>query len=125
MPRGPKGERRPADVIGNAVKVMRIATGEEAVEGAFGADIDYAMLNEFYGASPESAKGRYSRAECIGCRKDRIEGNPDPCHVSTAYAERANLTMRMHNRRFNEVNERVQQEIREPRLHGRDLCRLV
>ena len=30
MPRGPKGEKRPADVIGNAVKVMRIATGEEA-----------------------------------------------------------------------------------------------
>ena len=29
MPRGPKGERRPADVVGNAVKVMRIATGEE------------------------------------------------------------------------------------------------
>ena len=29
MPKGPKGEKRPADVIGNAVKVMRIATGEE------------------------------------------------------------------------------------------------
>ena len=29
MPKGPKGQRRPADVIGNAVKVMRIATGEE------------------------------------------------------------------------------------------------
>jgi hypothetical protein len=29
MPQGPKGEKRPADVIGNAVKVMRIATGEE------------------------------------------------------------------------------------------------
>jgi IS1 family transposase len=72
----------------------------EAVEGAFGADIDYAMLNKIYGAPPESAKGRYSPAECIGCRKDRIEGDPDPCHISTSYAERANLTMRMHNRRF-------------------------
>jgi hypothetical protein len=30
MPTGPKGQKRPADVIGNAVKVMRIATGEEA-----------------------------------------------------------------------------------------------
>ena len=29
MPTGPKGEKRPADVIGNAVKVMRLATGEE------------------------------------------------------------------------------------------------
>jgi IS1 family transposase len=72
----------------------------EAVEGAFGAGVDYAMLNKIYGASPESAKGRYSPAECVGCRKDRIEGNPDMKHVSTSYAERANLTMRMHNRRF-------------------------
>lgn len=32
MPKGPKGEKRPADVIGNAVKVMRIATGEESDE---------------------------------------------------------------------------------------------
>jgi IS1 family transposase len=72
----------------------------EAVEGAFGADVDYAMLNKIYGASPESAKGRYSPAECIGARKDRIEGDPDMKHVSTSYAERANLTMIMHNRRF-------------------------
>jgi IS1 family transposase len=72
----------------------------EAVEGAFGADIDYAMLNKIYGASSESAKGRYSPAECIGCRKERIEGNPNMAHVSTSYSERANLTMRMHNRRF-------------------------
>lgn len=72
----------------------------EAVEGAFGADIDYAMLDKIYGASPDSAKGRYSPAECVGCRKKRIEGNPDMDHASTSYAERANLTMRMHNRRF-------------------------
>jgi len=72
----------------------------EAVEGAFGADIDYAMVNKIYGAAPESAKGRYSPAECIGIKKDRIEGNPDMAHVSTSYSERANLTMRMHNRRF-------------------------
>jgi PAS domain-containing protein len=58
------------------------------------------QANKIYGASPESAKGRYSPAECIGCRKERIEGSPNMAHVSTSYAERANLTMRMHNRRF-------------------------
>jgi IS1 family transposase len=72
----------------------------EAVEGAFGADIDYAMLNKIYGQSSDSAKGRYSPAECIGAKKERIEGNPDMKHVSTSYSERSNLTMRMHNRRF-------------------------
>ena len=72
----------------------------EAVEGAFGADVDYAMLVKVYGASPESMKGRYSPAECIGTHKERIEGNPDPKHVSTSYAERQKLTMRMQIRRF-------------------------
>src|SRR5437016_5776012 len=60
----------------------------EAVEGAFGADVDYAQLVKLFGAAPEGMKGRYSPAECIGARKERIEGNPDPKHVSTSYAER-------------------------------------
>jgi IS1 family transposase len=72
----------------------------EAVEGAFGADVDYAQLVKLYGASPDSAKGRYSPAECAGCCKHRIEGHPDPKHISTSFAERSNLSVRMHTRRF-------------------------
>ncbi len=72
----------------------------EAIEGAFGADIDYAMLVKVYGSSPESAKGRYSPAECTGIKKMPIEGRPDPKHISTSYVERSNLSIRMGNRRM-------------------------
>ena len=72
----------------------------EAVEGAFGGDVDYAQLVKIYGAAPESGQVRYSPAECIGARKERIEGSPDPKYISTSFAERQNLTMRMQMRRF-------------------------
>jgi IS1 family transposase len=72
----------------------------EATEGAFGADVDYAMLVKLYGASPDSAKGRYSPAECAGIKKAEITGKPDMAHISTSYAELQNLTMRVSMRRF-------------------------
>ncbi len=71
-----------------------------AMEEAFGADADYATIEKIYRTDPAAARGRYSPPVCIGAKKNVIEGNPDPAHVSTSFVERSNLSIRMQNRRF-------------------------
>ena len=74
-----------------------------AIEESFGDDADYARLIKVYshsGSSPSSPSGRYSPPACIGARRERVTGEPDQAHVSTSYVERANLSIRMQNRRF-------------------------
>lgn len=72
----------------------------EAVELAFGTEIDYAMLVKLYGNDRERGEVRYSPAECIGSRQIKIIGHPRRRDISTSFAERQNLTMRMRMRRF-------------------------
>lgn len=72
----------------------------QAVENVFGANIDYSMLVKLYSNGPTGNETRYSPAQCCGAIKEGISGNPDPIHISTSYAERQNLQMRMSMRRF-------------------------
>ncbi len=71
----------------------------DAVDDAFGGDIDYAMLVKLYGAE-RPGEARYSPANIIGTRKEEICGTPEPRLVSTSFVERQNLSMRMGMRRF-------------------------
>ena len=83
----------------------------EFVEGAFGADIDYAQVVKLYGPISESAKGRYSPAECTGARKMPVEGNPDPKHTSTSFSERSDLTIRMDTRHFTRLTNAFSKKV--------------
>ena len=91
-----------------------------AVDTVFGDAVDYAMLQKIYGADQKGEK-RYSPAICLGANKRTITGNPDKKHISTSYAERANLTMRMHMRRFtrltNAFSKKIENHVAAVALH--------
>jgi len=94
----------------------------DAVDNAFGIDIDYAMLVKIYGESMEAKQQkRYSPAEFSGSKKESMTGNPQRKYISTSYAERQNLTMRMGMRRFtrltNGFSKKVENHAHHVALH--------
>jgi IS1 family transposase len=86
--------------------------------------IDYAQLHKIYGSPDENPELRYSPAKCLGTKKRKIMGNPDPDYVSTSFVERQNLNIRMQNRRYTRLTNGFSKKGRNAGLLHCDYVRL-
>jgi IS1 family transposase len=83
----------------------------EAIERAFGDDVDYSILQKIYG-KPLEDDTRYSPAQCIGVDVQIVTGNPDPKHICTSFVERQNWTVRTKMRRYTRLSNGFSRKLR-------------